>query len=133
MRNFKIFNSVIRMLDISYRSFSWNGAAKRKSENLGGNNIFENAERENNFEVEKVRRKNSIIPNHKYSDLIHVNLNNDDSDQPIPADLTKTRSINDSDNICAIEKILSLLVHLVHTPSTVPTPQIFTYGIERDP
>ena len=53
--------------DLAYRSLSWNGAEKSESENLGGNHIFENAERKNIFEVEKVGRKNSVIFNHKDS------------------------------------------------------------------
>ena len=46
-----------------------------ESENLGGNKFFEKTERENISEVEKVGRKNSVILNHKYSDLIHVDQN----------------------------------------------------------
>ena len=41
--------------------------------------------------------------------------------------------MNDSANICAIEKILSLPVHLVNIPCQVPAPQIFTYGKSSDP
>ena len=69
-------------------------------ENLRGNNIFKNAERKNNSEVEKVGRKNlvnwnctnSIINwNQKYSDSIHVYPNH-----------TGIGSIHDSANIRAI-------------------------------
>ena len=60
-RNFYIFNSIKGALDISFRGLPWHIAAKSESENIGGNNIFENAERENNFEVEKVGHKNSVI------------------------------------------------------------------------
>ena len=38
--------------------------------------------------VEKVRRKNSVIWDHKYSDLIHVDPNHIDSDQPVPKNST---------------------------------------------
>ena len=41
--------------------------------------------------------------------------------------------MNDSSNICAIEKILSSPVHLLHIPSPVPSPCIFTYGTASDP
>ena len=36
-----------------------------KSENLEGRHLFRNAERKNNFEKEKVGRKNSVIWYHK--------------------------------------------------------------------
>ena len=65
--NWKKFDSVSMISDIAYRSLSWNGAEKSEIENLGGNHIFENAERKNIFEVEKVGRKNSFIFNHKDS------------------------------------------------------------------
>ena len=41
--------------------FSWHGVEKSESENLGGNNIFENAERKNNFEGENVGAKNLLF------------------------------------------------------------------------
>ena len=41
--------------------------------------FFKNTERENNSEVEKVGRKNSVIWDHKYSDSIHVDLNHTNS------------------------------------------------------
>ena len=63
--------------DISDRNAPWHGASKSESENLGGNNGFENAERKNNFEVEKVGRKNSVILNH--IDFNHINTNSDNS------------------------------------------------------
>ena len=65
-----------------------------------------NSERGNNFEVEKVGRKNSVIWDHKDSDSIHVNPNHVKSNQLIPADSTNVVSINDLANICAIENIL---------------------------
>ena len=40
--------------DFYDRSVPWHGAAKSKSENLGGNSIFENTEHENSLEVEKL-------------------------------------------------------------------------------
>ena len=50
------------------------GAAKSESENPGYNIIFEIAERENNFEVEKDGRKDSVILNHANSNRINTNL-----------------------------------------------------------
>ena len=103
----------------------WSGASKSESENLGGNNIFENSEWENNFEVEKIVRKNSVILNHKYSDSIHIDPDYADTNQLIPDDSTNTGSINNSDEIFAIENMLS---------SRVPAPQtFFTYGTSSDP
>ena len=58
-------------------------------ENLRENNIFENDEHENNFEVEKVGRKNSVIWNHKHSDSVHVYPNHTSLNQPIPSNLKK--------------------------------------------
>ena len=72
------------------------------------------------FEVEKVGRKNSINWNHtdsivnwnrKYSDSIHVDPNHTNWNQPIPSDSTNIRSIHDSADIRAIEKILASSVH----------------------
>ena len=48
-RNCDIFNSVSSTLDLAYRKYLGHGTAKSKNENRGGNNIFENAERKNNF------------------------------------------------------------------------------------
>ena len=67
-------------------SVLWHGSVKSESEKPGSNRIFENAERENNSEVEKVGCKNSVILNNVDSidintDLNHLNqvdLNNDD-------------------------------------------------------
>ena len=89
--------------------------------------------RKNDFEVEKVGRKNSVIWNHKDSKSIHVDPNHTKSNQSIQDNLTNIVSISDSSDICAIEKILSLLVHWVHTPYLVPTTGIFTYGTASDP
>ena len=74
--NCDILDSVSSNLDLFCRSSLWHGAAK--SEGLGGNNIFENAERGKKIEVEKVDCKNSVIWNHKESDLIHVDPNHAD-------------------------------------------------------
>ena len=112
---------------------SWHGVPKSESENLGGNRIFENTVRENNFEVEEVGRENSVIWNTKYSDSINVDLNHTDLNLPIPDNLTKTGSIHDSHNIHEIEKIFSSPVQFLHTPYTAPASQIFTYGTESDP
>ena len=75
--------------------------------------------------------------------------------QLIPEDSTNIVSINDLSDICAIEKMFSwsgkskeatdhasptrtnthaLPVHLVHTPSQVPTPRtFFTHGTSSEP
>ena len=60
---------------LAYTGFSWNGAAKIESENLGGNNIFENSDRENNVEVEESGNKHSGIYNHRISASIQVDPN----------------------------------------------------------
>ena len=130
-RNCDIFNSARGMLDLVYKGSPWHGAAK--SENLGGNKIFENAECENNFKVEKVGPKHSVIFNHKDSNWIHVDPNHTTPNQPIPSNSTNNGSINDLDDISAIEKIFSSPVNLMHTPSPLPVPQIFTYGTASDP
>ena len=83
--------------------------------------FFENADRENNFEVEKVGLNNSVIWNHWDSYSILVDLNQTNSDQPIPANLKNIGSIHDTDDMCAIENILKPSLHLVHTPPLVPT------------
>ena len=73
--NRNIFDSVSRISYIFYRGSPCHGAAKSEGENLGGNKNFENTEQENNFEAEKVGRKNSVIWNQNDSDSIHVDLN----------------------------------------------------------
>ena len=95
--------------------------------------FFENTERENNFEVEKVGRKTSVIWNHKYSDSIHVDLNHTNSNKPIPENSTNIGSTNDSSDIFAMEKILLSPLYLVNTPSPLPAPRIFNYGTASDP
>ena len=94
---------------------------------------IENSECKNNFEVDKFGRENYVIWNHKDSNSIHVDPNHINSYQPIPAYLTNIISINDAAGICAIEHIFSWPAHLVHTPSLVLAPQIFTYGTAIDP
>ena len=122
---------------------------KFESENLRGNKSFEYAERKNISKVEKVGHRNSVILNHKYSDSIHldpnhtdlilnlnhkysdsihVDTNQTDLNKPIPANLKNIGSIHDSDDICAIEKILTSPVH-----SPVPTSPIFWYWRASDP
>ena len=105
---------------------------KSESENLGGNKIFENAESENNFEVEKVGHNNSIIWYHKDSESIQVDPNHTNINQPIPSNSKNIGSINDSADIRTIENILSSTVHLVHVPSPLPAPLILTYGTSSD-
>ena len=61
----------------------------------------------------------------------HVDLNHTNSNKPIPDHSTNIRSINDSAD--TIKKIFSSPVHLVHTPSQVPTLRIFTYGKASEP
>ena len=92
------------MSDIVYRSLAWHGVAKSEIENLGGNNIFEKSERKNNFEVDKVVSKNSVIYNHKDSISVHVDPNHSDLNKLFPDDSTNIRSFNDSANILAIER-----------------------------
>ena len=83
-RNCDIFDLVIRTLDLAYRGLTWHRTMKSESKKLRGNKIFENAERRNNFEVEKFGRKNSVNWNqtnsilnwnHKYPESIHVDPN----------------------------------------------------------
>ena len=105
---------------------------KKLKWNLGGNKCFENSSAEIIFKL-KVGHENSVIWYHKYSNLIHVDQNHDNSYQPIPDDLTNILSINDSADICVIEKILFFLVHFIHTPYLVPAPPILTFGTVSDP
>ena len=65
IRSFYLFEGGISYF--SNRSRSWHGAAQNESENPEGDSIFKNTRRENNFEVEKVGRKSSVILNHVYS------------------------------------------------------------------
>ena len=107
--------------------------SKKESEKLGGNKKFENAKRENNFEFEKLGRRNSVIWNQKDSNTVKFDPNHTNLNKPIPSYSTNIISLNDSADICAIENIFSSPVHLVHIPFTVHAPRIFTYGIESDP
>ena len=70
--NFSIFDLIIRTSDLSYRVSRWHGIVESESENIGGNKIFENAERKNNYSAEIFGRGKSSIWNHKYSNSIHV-------------------------------------------------------------
>ena len=126
--NCNIFDFIRRTSDISYRGSMWYIIVNIESKYLRGNKIFENAERNNNFEVEKVGCKNSVIWNHKYSDSIHVDQNHTNFNLPVPYDSTRIVSIHDSDDIYAIEKILTSPVHLVYTPPLIPASPIFLYG-----
>ena len=56
-RIFGIIDSTSRTFYIVYMGSLWQGADKIESENHGGNNISENAERKNSFGVEKVGHK----------------------------------------------------------------------------
>ena len=81
------------MSDLDDRSALWHGL--EKIVNLGGNNIFENTDLENNFEDEKVGPENSIIWYYKYSNSIHVDMNHYKLNQLILGDSTNIRSITD--------------------------------------
>ena len=140
--------------DISNRRASWHVAAKIESENPGDNSIFENYERENNFQVEKFGRENSVILN-------NVNLNHIDTDLDQSNHIYSNHadSNNDSSEVCALNQLLFWdgdstdaaaktvytitplayvpSIHTAHTPSPVhplyfypplPSPQTFTYG-----
>ena len=93
--NCNIFESIRGMSIISSRGSTWHGVAKTEIENLGGNKIFESAQRGNNFEVEKVGRENSVIWNKKDSNSIHVDPDCTKSNQPIRANSTNIGSIHD--------------------------------------
>ena len=108
-RSFGIIDSTSRTFYIVYRGLLWQGADKIESENHGGNNISENAERKNSFGVEKVGHKNLVIWYHKDWDSVKIDPNHDNSNQLIPADSTNVTSINDSENIpkcCHLEYLL---------------------------
>ena len=76
--NGNIFTSFRSTSYLSFIIYMWHGKAKNESEKLGGNKSFENAERENNFEVEKVGHQNSLIWHHKDSISIHVDKDHTD-------------------------------------------------------
>ena len=101
--NCVIFNTVSTNLDIFYKGLLWHSAAKSESENLGGNNTFENAERKNNFVFETFGRKKSVIWYQQDSHSIHVDTNNFNSTQVITDDPKNIRSIYYSSDICEIE------------------------------
>ena len=71
-RSCNISGLVVIILNLDCSTLPWHGAAKSEIENFVGNKLFENAEHENIFEVEKVGAQNSVIWNHKDSDSIHV-------------------------------------------------------------
>ena len=92
--------------------------------------------------VEKVGHGNSVNWNHtdlslnwnqNYYDSINIDPKHTTSNQPILANLKNIGSIHDSSDICAIEGILSLPVHLVHKSPPVPDLPIFTNGKSSDP
>ena len=70
---------------------------KSESENLRGNKKIKNSDRGNNFEVEKVGRKNSIIWNLKRSKSVRVDTNRTNLIKTLPENSTKIGSIPDSD------------------------------------
>ena len=95
-KNCDIFDWVIKMSDIAYRGLSWHGKMESESENiienLRGNNIFTNAERESNLKL-KSRAQNFVNWNHtgsilnwnqKDSESIHVDPNATDLSQLNP-------------------------------------------------
>ena len=88
---------------------------KVKLKTLKGNINFKNVGYENNFEVEKYGRKNSIILDHVDSNQInaesdHVDLNHVNLNQLITAD---SATINDSAGVCALNKLLSWHIYLM--------------------
>ena len=85
------------------------------------------------LKLKKLGAINSIIWDHNDSDSIHVDPYHIHPNQAIPVYLTTIQSFHDSSDNRAIEKILSLPAHLVHTPSPLPAPLIFTYGKASDP
>ena len=66
--------------------------------------------------------------NKKDYDSTYVDPNHTNSNQSIPDDLTNIGSINDSEHICEIYKILTSPVH-----SPIHASQIFNYGSASDP
>ena len=105
--NCHIFNLVIRPSDFFHRGSVCHGTTKIKRENIRGNKNFENDMSENNYEVEKVRRKNSLVWNQEDSDSIHIYSNYNDTNQYLSTDSTSTGSIHDSDNRIIEEILLS--------------------------
>ena len=59
--NCNIFKLIIKPLDLAYMVLPWHDTMKSESENLKGNKCFENAERKNNSEVEKVGPENYVF------------------------------------------------------------------------
>ena len=121
LNNCKIFDLVIRVLPC-------HGKIKNETgnilENLRDKIVFKNSERKDNFNVETFWHKNSVNRNHtksnlnynqNYSDLINVDLNHTNSDQPTSDNSTNIGSIHDSDNILERDKTLASPVHyMVH-------------------
>ena len=72
-KNCGIFDLIRNTSDLAYRVSSWHDTMKIESENLvenlRDNKIFNNDKFENNSEVEKVGRKNSVNWNHTKSIL----------------------------------------------------------------
>ena len=110
---------------------------KNLVENLRDKIIFRNANRENNFNDEKVGFGNSVYWNYtnlilnwsqKDSDSYHLDPNCTDSNQPIPANSINIRSIHYAADIRAIKKIVALSVH-----SLLHVSPIFHYRIASDP
>ena len=89
---------------------------------------FEVFECKNNLQVQKFGRENDVIWNDKYSNSIHVAPNHTNLNEPIPSDSANIGPIHNSSDICAIEKILTSSLHLVHKPSLVTAPPILFMG-----
>ena len=113
------------MSDLAYRSLPWHGAEIVNVKTFEATTLSKNSECENIFEVIKNGHKNSVIWNKKDYGSIHVDQNHIKSNQYIPGSLTNIRSINNSADIHEIEKILTSMENLVHTPSTVPAQPTF--------
>ena len=131
MRKCNIFNSVIRC-------FLWHGTKNSENENLVENHKvnknYNISERKINSEVEKNGRKQSVNWNHTDmilywnqtdSHSVQVDINHNNSNQPMPVDLINIGSIHTSADICVIEKILASPLH-----SPVPASPIFSYRSE---
>ena len=108
--DFNIFKPIRGTSDFTKIRVQWHGAAISEIENPGGDVIFKNSGRDNNFEIEKFGRKNYEIlnrvnSNHTNIDLNHANQNNFGSNHTdmIPTNLPN----NDLTDFFALQQILS--------------------------
>ena len=102
-RNIRILGLLDRNIpDFTSTSTIWHGSEKSQNENLGNNRILKNSEGENNFEVEKVGRKHSVILNHVSLNNIKVKPNHSNSVYSNHVD-----SNNDSDGVHTLNWLFS--------------------------